>query len=88
MKLPKFWRDTGAWNDTVVAAGDVVGLLIWGGVAWWTKTLWLVGLGLPTGFCLGVGMVAILCGLFTAPKAPPGEPAHSRTGPSSRHPLQ
>jgi hypothetical protein len=68
MKLPKFWRDTGGWNDAVVSAGVVLGLLMWGGVAWWAQTPWLMVLGLPTGFCLGVSLVAILCGFFTRPK--------------------
>jgi hypothetical protein len=68
MKLPKFWRDTGGWNDSVVTGGLVLGLLMWGGVAWWARTPWLAVLGLPTGFCLGFGMAAILCFSFTDPK--------------------
>jgi hypothetical protein len=68
MRLPKFWRDCGAWNEPVVTAGIVVGLLAWGGVGWWLGSPWLLGaavlLGPLSGFLLGLGVVVVLCRFF------------------------
>lgn len=68
MKLPKFWRDTGTWNDSVVSACTVLGLVAWGGLGWWLELPWLLGaavfLGPVSGLFLGLGVVAVLCRFF------------------------
>jgi hypothetical protein len=73
MRLPKFWRDTGAWNDPVVSAGVAAGLAVWGGLGWWLGLPWLlrtaVFLGPVSGLFLGLGVVAVLCRFFAGPKA-------------------
>lgn len=69
MKLPKFWRDKGTWNDPVVSAGVVLGLASWVGLGWLLDfpALMIAGmlLGPFSGFCLGIGIVAVLCRYFT-----------------------
>jgi hypothetical protein len=72
MRLPRFWRDCGAWNDPVVSVGIVLGLAAWGGLGWWLETPWLllaaVFLGPVSGFLLGMAVVAVLCRFFADPK--------------------
>jgi hypothetical protein len=68
MRLPKFWRDKGSWNDPVVSAGIIVGLAAWGGLALRFPTPWLlfaaVFLGPISGLFLGMGVVMVLCRFF------------------------
>jgi hypothetical protein len=73
MRLPRFWRDAGRWNDPVVSAAVVVGLVVWGGLGWWLSLPWLLlaagVLGPASGFLLGLGVVAVLCRYFAHTKA-------------------
>ena len=75
MKTPKFWRDTGAWNDRVVAVCIAVGLAVWGGLGWWLELPWLLGaavlLGPVSGLLLGLAIVAVLCRFFAQTKTEP-----------------
>lgn len=68
MRWPKFWRDTGSWNDPVVATGVLFGIGGWTCLALWLESRWLllgaVLLGPVSGFLLGVGVVAVLCTYF------------------------
>jgi hypothetical protein len=72
MKLPRFWCDSGRWNDAVVATGVAVSLIAWGGLAWWVDRPAMyfaaVFLGPAAGFFLGIVVVAILCRFFTEKK--------------------
>jgi hypothetical protein len=72
MRLPKFWRDTGRWNDPVVSAGIIVGMAGWGGLGWWLGKPWLllaaVFLGPVSGLFLGLAVVAVLCRFFAETK--------------------
>jgi hypothetical protein len=69
MRLPRFWRDSGTWNDAVVSTGVALSLIVWGGLAWWVNQPWMyfaaLFLGLASGFFIGVAVVAILCRFFT-----------------------
>jgi hypothetical protein len=77
MKLPRFWRDTGSWNDPVVSTGIVLGLATWGGLGWWLELPWLLAaavlLGPASGGLLGLGLVAVLCRFFAKEKAEQGQ---------------
>src|SRR5438270_291115 len=73
MRRPRFWRDTGSWNDPVVSAAVVLGIAGWGGLVWWLEAPWLllaaVLLGPVSGFLLGIGAVTVLCRFFAKEKA-------------------
>jgi hypothetical protein len=73
MRLPKFWRDTGSWNDPVVSTGILFGLGAWAGLGWWLALPWLlyasVILGPASGFLLGFGAVSVLCRFFAKENA-------------------
>jgi len=68
MRLPRFWRDKGTWNDPVVSAGILLGVAAWAGLAWVLESpallLAAVFLGPLTGLGLGLVVVACLCRFF------------------------
>ncbi len=68
MNLPKFWPDSGHWNDGVVSLSILLSLLTWSLVAWRVGSFPLLAAGvLPatlTGFLVGVTLVHLLCTYF------------------------
>jgi hypothetical protein len=73
MRLPKFWRHNGTWNDSVVSTAILLALGGWVGLGWWLESPGLmraaVFLGPVTGLGLGLGVVALLCEFFVERKA-------------------
>jgi hypothetical protein len=68
MRLPRFWRDSGRWNDAVVSTAVSVTLIAWGGLAWCVHRPGMyfaaVFLGPASGLFLGLAVIAILCRFF------------------------
>ena len=68
MRLPKFWKDTGGWNDTVVTMAVVIsissGLLLSIRHQLIVLALGSIILGPIIGFISGLFAVVILCKLF------------------------
>ena len=64
MRMPKFWKDTGPWNDAVVGLSVTLGLVFWGVLGWALGWWWLVAaaavLGPVTGFVAGVLLISFL----------------------------
>lgn len=70
MRLPKFWKDSGHWNDAVVSLCILLSLLAWLVVAWhfgsYLFALAAVVLAPLFGFGVGVIVVHVLCTYFNA----------------------
>jgi len=68
MRRPRFWRDQGHWNDTVVVLAQLAGMMAGTALGWWLECPWLMAAGglagLGGGFLGGVFLVAILCRYF------------------------
>jgi hypothetical protein len=70
MRLPKFWHDSGRWNDLVISLCIVLALGFWGLLAWqfgsfrWAVTGVL--LAPLTGFVFGILLVHVLCTYFNS----------------------
>lgn len=64
MRLPKFWRSTGSWNDPVILIGQFVGVVGCIFLGEWLESPWLAfGVMIISplfGFFLGLGVVVML----------------------------
>ena len=68
MRLPKFWRDCGQWNDLLVQGAIVLSICAWGGLAFAIGSPWLglatILLGPITGLFVGFLLIHVLCTYF------------------------
>ena len=74
MNWPKFWNDTGGWNDTLVKSCIVLSICFWMAVAYFADAPWLylasAILGPATGALVGFSAVAVLCTYFAKDQRP------------------
>ena len=72
MRLPKFWRDKGGWNDNVTTASMAVCIFGTCGIGFWVDWPWLCLAGLilgpVVGWFLGFFVVSFLCKFFLETK--------------------
>ena len=70
MRLPKFWKDTGRYNDYLITLTIVAGIALGAfasshfPVPWWAR-IFLIIVGLIVGLVLGFGVMHILCTYFS-----------------------
>jgi hypothetical protein len=68
MNLPKFWPNSGHWNDTLVSLCILLSLVSWALLAWrfGSFPFLYVGAALApvTGAIFGVTLVSVLCTWF------------------------
>lgn len=69
MQLPRFWKDCGHWNESLMSC-SIVTTVILGIISIFRyqlsasiSTLLLIG-SLPVGFLVGVSAVAVMCRFF------------------------
>ena len=79
MELPKFWNDSGRWNDSILQACIILSIGFWMAVAYFADAPWLylasAILGPVTGFVAGFAAVGVLSTYFAKDqtrKKPPG----------------
>jgi hypothetical protein len=68
MELPKFWNDSGSWNESLVKACITLSICFWMAAAYFADAPWLffasVVLGPITGFVVGFAAVSVLSTYF------------------------